>query len=138
MLFACTLLSGCLPGPEPPLHVCVAGIRDAAYVFSFRSHKGFWQSVKLVTAPQQGPATELEVWRLQNGQRRLLWSVEHGWHGRAAETITYGEPPELWEQQYPQKGPPEPLEVGGEYELTCGHGVGRFKVLPDHVENSDP
>ena len=119
------VIEGCMHAKiRDPLPICHATLRDATYMFSQRF------------GPDDSPRMfgDLEVRRVAGGTPSFLWRIEKR-SGEFVRSVTYRKVPDGYAQLVPADVPPEPLREGEEYAVTCGDGIGRFRVTHTGVEN---
>lgn len=75
---------------------------------------------------------EIDVWKTSGRDPGPVWGVE-AQGSQMVRSLKYGEVPQGYQQFYPVRGKPDPLQVGEEYRITCG-GEGRFRVTATGIQ----
>lgn len=119
-------LTACL-AIRDPMPVCYTTIIGDTYVFSRR----------LGSTETDLPIGELEVRKTSGGSPQFVWRIELQ-DGPAVNAVTYGHVPRGYIQILPAARPPQRLQEGEEYELTCDNGLGRFVITPEGVKDLGP
>ena len=88
-----------------PTGVCLARREGTRYVFSFRTHRGFLLSLRVLTPPTASATNDLEIWQGPD-MGHPVWGIERR-TGPAISLLNYGTLPEGWVQYYPPQAQPQ-------------------------------